>query len=161
MSVPIAERPIAPKGYGYSTKRTGMLEWHLVREALAAAQLYWIATRRPDGGPHIHPIWGGWVGDHLYFEGGDTTRWARNLARDQRVGFGVESQGLHISGRGVVDNTPAGNDFEALTANYAGKYSYRPQTDQFYRVKPSVIIALAMTSMEEFASTPTRFRFGS
>ena len=161
MSDPIAERPLAPKAYGYSTKRKGMLPWDLVREALAAANLYWIGTKRPDGGPHLHPIWGGWVGNHLYFEGGDTTRWARNLDGDQRVSFGVESQRLHISGRGVVEVSAAGDDFKALVANYAGKYSYQPETDQFYRVNPSVIIALAMTSLEQFAATPTRFRFES
>jgi nitroimidazol reductase NimA-like FMN-containing flavoprotein (pyridoxamine 5'-phosphate oxidase superfamily) len=138
-----------------------MLPWDRVREALAGANLYWIATKRPDGGPHLHPIWGGWVGNHLYFEGGDTTRWARNLASDKRVGFGVDSQGLHISGRGVVEISAAGEDFKALAANYASKYTYQPETDQFYRVNPEVVIALAMTSLEEFAVTPTRFRFES
>jgi len=159
MNDPVVERPRAPKGYGYSTQPEGMLEWGRVREALAAANLYWIATKRPDGGPHLHPIWGGWVGSHLYFEGGDTTRWARNLEGDKRVGFGVESKGLHISGRGVVEYTQAGADFKALAANYVSKYPYKPQSDQFFRVTPTIVIALGMTSMEEFAATPTRFRF--
>ncbi|MEX2624972.1 MAG: pyridoxamine 5'-phosphate oxidase family protein [Acidimicrobiia bacterium] len=159
MTDPVAERPQAPAGYGYSTEPKGMLDWVRVREALAAANVYWIATKRPDGAPHLHPIWGGWVGSHLYFEGGPTTKWARNLAGDLRVGFGVESKGLHISGRGVVEYTGAGADFKALANNYVGKYPYKPTTDMFYRVAPTVIIALSMSSMEEFASTPTRFRF--
>lgn len=159
MTEPVVDRPRAPGGYGYSTEPEGMLDWGRVRDALTTANLYWIATRRPDGGPHLHPIWGGWVGQHLYFEGGDTTRWARNLAGDYRVGFGVESQGLHISGRGVVEYTAAGPDFKALANNYVSKYPYKPTTDQFYRVAPIVIIAIGMTSLDEFAATPTRFRF--
>ena len=155
----VTERPQAPDGYGYSTKPKGMLGWETVREALAAANLYWIGTSRPDGGPHIHSIWGGWIGHHLYFEGGETTRWARNLAMDPRVSFGVDSNGLHISGRGVMERGPAGDDFEALVANYGSKYDYKPQTDSFYKVSPEIIIALNMSSMEEFASSPTRFRF--
>jgi hypothetical protein len=136
-----------------------MLSWERVAAALAGAALYWIGTVRPDGGPHLHSIWGGFVGTHLYFEGGPTTRWARNLAADPRVSFGVESEGLHISGRGVTARQGAGDDFAALVANYGDKYDYRPENDDFYRVAPEVIIALDMSSMEAFAESPTRFRF--
>jgi hypothetical protein len=136
-----------------------MLIWEAVRDALAGANLYWIGTVRPDGGPHLHSIWGGWVGHHLYFEGGETTRWARNLAEDPRVSFGVDSNGLHISGRGSVERGPAGDDFTSVVANYGSKYDYKPESDDFYIVRPLVVIALNMSSMAEFASSPTRFRF--
>ena len=155
----VTERPQAPVGYGYSTEPKGMLSWETVRDALGEATLYWIGTNRPDGAPHLHPIWGGWVGHILYFEGGETTRWAKNLARDPRVSFGVESNGLHINGRGVVERGPAGDEFKKVVANYGGKYEYKPQTDAFYKVTPEVVIALNMSSLENFASTPTRFRF--
>jgi len=155
----VTERPQVPSDYGYATGPKGMLEWEVVREALTAAKVYWIGTIRPDGAPHVHPIWGGWVGHHLYFEGGETTRWAKNLAKDPRVGFGAEVGGLHISGRGVAERAPAGDDFEALVANYGSKYQYKPQTDAFCKVTPDAVIAIDMTSLEDFASSPTRFRF--
>ncbi len=136
-----------------------MLDWARVRDALAGATIYWIGTIRPDGSPHIHSIWGGFVDDHLFIEGGDTTRWARNLASDRRVAFGAETGGLHINGRGRAEIAPAGNSFEALADNYAGKYDYRPEEDRFWRIDPSVIIALDMSSLESFASSPTRFAF--
>ena len=75
MSAPVTSRPTAPKAYGFSTQKKGMLSWEKVRDALAAATLYWIGTTRPDGSSQIHPIWGGWVGETGYFEGGDTTRY--------------------------------------------------------------------------------------
>jgi nitroimidazol reductase NimA-like FMN-containing flavoprotein (pyridoxamine 5'-phosphate oxidase superfamily) len=160
MSEPIASRPQAPKAYGYSTKTKGMLPWEEVRDALAAADIFWIGTTRPDGSSHIHPIWGGWVDETGYFEGGPTTRWGRNLAADKRVSFGMEANGMHISGRGVVSQGAAGNSFEELAANYAKKYDYQPEKDgHFWRIAPEVIIALKVGSMDEFMNTPTRFTF--
>lgn len=160
MSAPVTSRPTAPKAYGFSTQKKGMLSWEKVRDALAGATLYWIGTTRPDGSSQIHPIWGGWVGETGYFEGGDTTRWARNLAGDPRVSFGVDSEGMHISGRGVVTKGQAGDHFAALVANYEAKYEYRPEGDgSFWRIAPDVIIALDMSSMESFATSPTRFAF--
>jgi hypothetical protein len=157
---PIASRPQAPKAYGYSTKKKGMLPWDEVRNALAEAYVYWIGTTRPDGSSHIHPIWGGWVGQTGYFEGGETTRWARNLASDKRVSFGVDSDGMHISGRGTVSQGEAGDDFDVLKDNYASKYEYYPEADgSFWRIAPIVVIALRMSSMDAFMNSPTRFTF--
>lgn len=162
MTMPRVERPDAPKAYGYSTKPAGMHPWERVASAIAAAHIYWIGTVLPDGGPHQHPIWGGFVGTTLYFEGGPTTRWGRNLGDRPVASFGVESEGLHISGRGPVSKGAAGDDFKALRANYAGKYQafgYSPSNDDFYRLNAEVIIAIDASSMEAFASSPTRFRF--
>lgn len=159
MSTPTAERPRAPEAYGYSQNPEGMLDWDRVASAIAAANIYWIATILPDGSPHTHSIWGGFAGETLYFEGGPTTRWARNLAANPLASFGVEAEGLHVSGRGKVGKGPAGGEFSALRANYGRKYNYEPENDDFYRLRPEVIIALDMSSMESFASSPTRFRF--
>jgi hypothetical protein len=157
---PVASRPQAPKAYGFSSQKQGMLTWEQVHEALASASLYWIGTTRPDGASHMHPIWGGWVAQTGYFEGGDTTRWARNLARDPRISFGVESDGYHVSGRGTVSKGAAGENFAALTANYQAKYDYFPESDgSFWRIAPELIIAFNLDQPGGFANTPTRFRF--
>lgn len=156
---PIRERARAPKGYGFSTSPVGMLEWSRVESALAEADVLWLGTVRPDGGPHMTSIWGVWVDEHLFFEGGDDTRWARNLAADPRLGFGVASNGLHISGRGAVVKAAAGPAFAAVADAYGAKYQYRPQEDRFNRVDPEVVIALDLGSLEAFASSPTRFRW--
>ena len=76
-----------------------------------------------------HPSHLGWLGRprSCYFEGGPTTRWGRNLATIPRVSFGVESNGMHISGRGSVTRGRAGDEFDRLLANYGGKYDYKPE----------------------------------
>lgn len=156
---PRADRPRVPEAYGFSNEPEGMLDWDTVSEAIAGASVYWIGTVRPDGSPHMHSIWGGFVGNALYIEGGDTTRWARNIASEPRVSFGVESHGLHTSGRGRATRGPAGDLFGALADDYESKYDYRPSGDEFWRIEPSSIIALDMGSLQSFASTPTRFTF--
>lgn len=159
MTDPIRERPDAPAGYGYSKKPEGMLTWSEVESALATANVYFLSTIGSDSGPHTTPIWGAWVGHHLYFEGGDNTRWSKNLATDPRLSFGVDAEGLHISGKGTVERAKAGDSFKKVTANYASKYSYKPKQDDFRKLSPKVVIALNMSSMEAFANSPTRFRF--
>ncbi len=159
MTTPTRERPHAPADYGYSTEPEGMLTWSTVHEALAAATVYWIGTTRPDGSAHLHSIWGGFVSNHLYIEGGATTRWARNIAADPRLSFGVDSNGLHVSGRGVAHRGPAGKAFAELGAAYDNKYDYRPENDEFWTIAPSIVIALDMSSLESFATSPTRFTF--
>lgn len=159
MTEPVRERPVAPAGYGYSKKPEGMLDWSEVEAALASANVYFLSTIGPDGGPHTTPIWGAWVGHHLYVEGGDDTRWSKNLANNPLLSFGVDAGGLHISGKGTAERAKAGDSFKNVTTNYTSKYSYKPQRDEFVRLSPRVVIALNMSSMDAFANSPTRFRF--
>ena len=44
---------------------------------LRAAMNYWIATTRPDGRPHVAPVWGVWLDDGLWF--GTMGQKVRNL----------------------------------------------------------------------------------
>jgi hypothetical protein len=137
------------------------MNWSDVAAALAAAPVYFLSTISPDGGPHTTPIWGSWVGRHLYFEGGTDTRWSRNLQADHRLSFGVDSAGLHISGKGTVALGAAGDAFDEVKANYAEKYEYSPAADEFRVFSPRVIVALNFSSLESFTATPTKFRFPS
>jgi hypothetical protein len=158
---PIRERPMAPAAYGYSKGRKGMMDWSDVEAALAAAPVYFLSTISPDGSSHTTPIWGAWVGHHLYFEGGTDTRWSKNLGKDHRMSFGADSKGLHISGKGIVVSRPAAEAFNDVKANYASKYEYQPTSDDFRVFSPTVVIALNFTSLENFAQTPTKFRFSA
>jgi nitroimidazol reductase NimA-like FMN-containing flavoprotein (pyridoxamine 5'-phosphate oxidase superfamily) len=58
---------------------TGLLPWSWARAILERAPTYWIATVRPDGRPHVMPVWGGWGDDRAYLLGQRTARWSRNL----------------------------------------------------------------------------------
>src|SRR5688500_20229036 len=80
-----------------------MLEWSDADRILRGCRFYWIATTDADGRPHLVQQWAAWVDDHLYFEGSERTRWARNLARDARVAFGTQVGTRGVLGQGLGD----------------------------------------------------------
>src|SRR5262245_24690216 len=78
--MPKAGRPNMP-GYGLKTDRKNLLPWKWAKERLTQARNYFLATVRPDGRPHVMPIWGVWIGDAFYFSTGKTSVKGRNLAK--------------------------------------------------------------------------------
>ncbi len=85
MSSPQASRPELPMSYGVPTSTEGILSWSYVSQRLEQARNYWVATTRPDGRPHVVPVWGLWIDNAFYFGGVPTTRWARNVVMDSSV----------------------------------------------------------------------------
>ena len=49
----------------------------------------WLATINPDGSPHVNGVGAIWVDGTFWFETGDVSRKARNLARDPRCSLSV------------------------------------------------------------------------
>ncbi len=65
----------------YLTRDATSASWAEARGRLADTDLYWLATVRPDGLPHLVPILAVWVDGALHFVASRTSRKARNLAR--------------------------------------------------------------------------------
>ena len=57
----------------------GLLPWEWAAERLSVSHNYMVATTRPDGRPHVMPVWGVWLDDAFYFSTGRQSRKARNL----------------------------------------------------------------------------------
>ncbi len=166
---PKAGRPQGPKGYGIPETDEGLLSWSVINERLERARNYWVATTRPDGRPHVIPIWGAWVEGAVYFEGGSHTRWARNIAANPEVGVHLESGDEVVILEGVAEEIrkPARALFEQIDRQYASKYDYKPSDNLaspdaepfpeggLYAVRPRS--ALAWT---KFPQDVTRFSFG-
>jgi nitroimidazol reductase NimA-like FMN-containing flavoprotein (pyridoxamine 5'-phosphate oxidase superfamily) len=76
---PHVSRPYTADGYGIPDTLEGTLPWSWAEERLRDAPIYWVATVRPDGRPHVTPIWGVWVNGAFWMEGGPRTRRFRNL----------------------------------------------------------------------------------
>lgn len=64
MHEPPARRPHAPAGYFWEADR--LLPWSHAQQRLEEARNYWLATVRPDGHPHVTPVWGVWLDGALY-----------------------------------------------------------------------------------------------
>jgi hypothetical protein len=66
----------------YSSPDATPTEWSRGRAELAAAEVYWLSTVRPDGRPHVTPLLAIWLDGALYFCTGPEERKARNLAEN-------------------------------------------------------------------------------
>ncbi len=160
---PIARRrPGIPRAYGVAESDEGMLEWPVVAAAISGAPIYWVSTVSPGATPHLIPNWGAFVGDAAYIEGGDMTRWARNLTGgDGRVHIGVDHNGMQAMVRGIAGATDVDEATQtAIADNYDAKYPYRPTGNRFWRITPDHVLAWRTDTLEAFGTTPTQFDFG-
>jgi nitroimidazol reductase NimA-like FMN-containing flavoprotein (pyridoxamine 5'-phosphate oxidase superfamily) len=98
----------------------GTLTWDWARDRLERAMVYRMATADAGGAPHVIPIWGAWVNDRWYVEGGPT-RWKRNLRANPQLAINVEFGDEVVLVEGPAREV-AGIDeaeAEALLAGYA------------------------------------------
>jgi nitroimidazol reductase NimA-like FMN-containing flavoprotein (pyridoxamine 5'-phosphate oxidase superfamily) len=168
MAAPARDRPDLPKGY---IKRgpKGMLAWADADAILRLGRFYWLATTDPDGRPHLIQTWAAWIDGELWFEGSERTRWARNLARDPRVGFGTQTGTRAVMAEGTVtvarglEQDLAARIAKQYAAKYGRTFAYRPKPEQYmtghaFRARPTKVIAF---DVKRFDTSATRFRFGT
>jgi hypothetical protein len=166
LTTPVRDRPRLPEGY-ISPAPKGMLTWSGVQRILKTFPYLWIATTNADGSPHLVQQWGVWVDGVLYFEGSDRTRWARNLQRDPRLGFGVQNGDRAAYGEALVDivrgveHKLATKIAKQYTAKYGRVFKYRPKPQQYetghvFRARPIKLIAF---DVKKFNTSAARFTF--
>jgi nitroimidazol reductase NimA-like FMN-containing flavoprotein (pyridoxamine 5'-phosphate oxidase superfamily) len=164
MRGPRADRPHVP-GYGIPTSTDGLLSWAWARERLERALVYRLATSSPDGRPHLIPIWGAWVDDRWYVEGGPT-RWQRNLRANPWLAIEVESgsETVIVEGRASELVAPP---TELATRIVSGYAKYREPED--YAADPANWAAGGLWELvpdlafawSTFPKDMTRFTFGA
>jgi PPOX class probable F420-dependent enzyme len=157
MSEPAADRPHMP-GYGIAEDTEGMLPWAWARERLADTRNYFIASVRPDGRPHVMPVWAVWLDGRLWFSTARTSVKARNLYANPRITVTMErgNEALILEGTAAVeeDHAVLGPVWDA----YKAKYEWDVSGESMFRVTPGVALAF-IESAEEFATAATRWRF--
>jgi nitroimidazol reductase NimA-like FMN-containing flavoprotein (pyridoxamine 5'-phosphate oxidase superfamily) len=164
---PTAGRPYMPANYHIPATEAGTLPWRHARARLEHARIYWIATTRPDGRPHVTPVWGIWVDDRLYFDGNPQTRRGRNLAANPALVAHIESGGdgkdvVIVEGDAHEIQQPDHATTSRVALAYAAKYAaegYAPGPDMWdsgglYALRPRV--AFAWTDLSKDA---TRWQF--
>lgn len=150
-----------PAGYGVkATAREGMLPWSYVSDRMADSRNYWIATTRPDGRPHVAPVWGVWLDETFQFATDPGSRKGRNLAGNRHVAVHLESGDEVVVVEGTVkeitDSTALGEFADA----YEAKYQFRPDVSGeragVYAVLPRVVLAW---TEKDFPKSATRWDF--
>jgi PPOX class probable F420-dependent enzyme len=164
MAEPIASRPHMP-GYGTldAEQGTGLLPWSWARERLERSHDYWVATTRPDGRPHVMPVWGVFVDGEFWFSSGRKSRKARNLAANPACAITTDNayEPVVIDGTAevVFDSAGIGGFVTAINAKYKTDYSidfFNPAENACFRVRPSWAFALLES---DFTGSPTRWVF--
>ena len=99
-----------------------------VRALLEARNFGHVATVLPDGSPHSVAIWVGTEGDRVVFFTQETSRKARNLARDPRVALSIVDRDNPYSTawlRGRVAEKRTGEaalpTIDAISVRYTGQ----------------------------------------
>lgn len=157
---PKVSRPEAPPSYGFGKNSTRMLPWSHVVERLEEARYYWLATTRPDGRPHVTPLWGVWVHEALYFDGLPTTRWARNLAGNPALSVHLDNGDDVVILEGVVEDLTTDPQLgshivDAWNKKY-GRLHPDPSGSGILRLRPRTARAWSNESLED----GTRWQFG-
>lgn len=134
MPTPTAERPRMPDGYGLPDGTDGLLPWEEVDSRLRTSRVYWLATTRPDGRPHVVPRWGAWLDGCLHYDGSPATRHVRNLADNPHCAVHLEdgTQAVILEGTAGPAAPPPAGLGQRLSAEFSRKYGgqgYAPPPD--------------------------------
>ncbi len=154
-----APRPTRPQmpGYGVPSGTKGLLPWKWAERRLKNSHNYFLSTVRPDGSPHVMPIWGIWFEGAFYFSTGRESVKARNLAAHPRCVVCNELAHEAVIVEGVaVEITP---DLKRLGPPYEKKYpgwKLDPNLGPIFRVRPAVAFGMYE---EKFQQSATRWKF--
>src|SRR5262245_38782878 len=123
MTEPVASRPFMP-GYGIAAadEGVGLLAWAWAEERLSTSRNYWLATRWPDGRPHIMPVWAVWLDGALWFSSSNDSRKSRNLANDPRCSLTTDDSQNPVVVEGVAERLSTAAELEAMLAAENAKY---------------------------------------
>ena len=165
--MPTSDRPSMPDGYGIPATHGGLLTWDRVEPRLVESKVYWMATTRPDGRPHVMPRWGVWVDGKLWYDGSPHTVHAQNLTSNPNVALHLEdgTRAVIVEGTSHAATPPPSDLAHRLSAEFIRKYAadgYSPGPDSWSDDVAgglSVFTAAKALAWFSFPTDVTRFRF--
>jgi Pyridoxamine 5'-phosphate oxidase len=147
--------------------------WAEALGLLEVANRYWLATVRPDGRPHVMPLFGVWLDGAFYFTAGERTRKARNLAINPQSVVNVDAPTLDLVVEGEAVKVTDAPTLRHVRDAYASKYGWPltiqggtffapygapsagPPPYDAYRFTPATAFGLGMT--EPYGATRWHF----
>jgi hypothetical protein len=143
MQQPKATRPNM-KGYGVPESAEGMLPWEWAHQRFSQSHNYLISTVKPDGSPHVVPIWGIWLDGAYYFSTSGTSRKARNLAHNPKCVVCTEKAEEAIILEGIAQVMSVSDVPPQAFVDYKAKYEWEldPKMGDIFRVQPKVVFAM-------------------
>jgi nitroimidazol reductase NimA-like FMN-containing flavoprotein (pyridoxamine 5'-phosphate oxidase superfamily) len=164
VEAPQASRPFMP-GYGTKgpTEGRGLLPWSWAEERLSKSHDYWVATARPDGRPHLMPVWGVWDDGAVWWSSSLGSRKARNVEASPRCTIATDNawEPVVLEGRAerVTDPDALARYIALENEKYDTDYTVDfldPSANALYRVAPTWVFSL---TEDDFEGSPTRWAF--
>lgn len=119
-------QPVTELDARFSTEDAAPKAWTEGRRQLERAEVYWLSTVRPDGGPHVTPLLAAWLDGALYFCTGPDERKAKNLAQNPRcvvtTGCNALGEGLDVVVEGEAVRTTDDEKLRRVAEAYLSKY---------------------------------------
>jgi len=160
MRPPKAGRPVMPSDYGIRKGAKGLLSWTHVDERMSGSRNYWVSTTRPDGRPHVMPVWGVWIERTFYFGTDRRSRKGRNLAQQPAITVHLESGDDVVIVEGVAAPVTDALLLATVDDAYNSKYGMRvvghPGDTGIYSVSPGTVFAWRE---KDFPVSATRWVF--
>ena len=124
----------------YSDPRAVATSWEETHRVLETAELFWLATVRADGRPHVTPVVGVWHDGALYFSTGDTEQKTINMQGNPHVilttGCNTWNSGLDVVVEGAAVRITDQSALERLASVWAtkwdGRWKYKVSDGYFY-----------------------------
>lgn len=151
--------PITTIDRRYSDATAIATPWEDAVAMLDSAEIFWLSTVRPEGGPHVTPLIAAWVDGALWFATGDQEQKARNLTQQPRVaittGCNAYATGLDIVVEGIAEITNDDAQLQCVADRYVAKYDWHFTVSNgtlndgsghpavVYRVRPQVAYGFA------------------
>jgi general stress protein 26 len=121
-----ASTPTTELDARYGAEGVAPTPWTTVEQALGGAELYWLTSVRPSGGPHMTPLIGVYADGALHFCTGPEEQKARNIAANPAVLMSTGANTLHAGLDVAIEGTatPVTDDarLRALAAAWEDKY---------------------------------------
>ena len=162
MNAPRTGRPYMP-GYGeYATKGQGLIPWPWAEERLKSARVYFVATVRPDGRPHVMPVWGIWMDSAFHFCTSPTSRKVRNLAANPHCVVHIEPGEETVIVEGNAEEVKGREQWARFIETYDLKYDWHnwdlENSQAIYTVRPTVAFGILEDTDDDTGSL-TRWTF--
>jgi PPOX class probable F420-dependent enzyme len=152
-------------GYGIlpADQDSGLLPWSWAEDRLRKSHEFWLSTVRPDGRPHLMPVWAVWDGVKLTFSSSRRSVKIRNLAAGSTVSVATDDalSPVVIEGaaRIVADEPGLRRFLDTMNAKYRTDYGIdflNPEANSVAEVTPRWAFGL---KENDFSGSPTRWIF--
>jgi general stress protein 26 len=161
--------PVAELHPQFSSPGATFTPWSEARRQLEEAKIYWLSTVRPDGRPHVTPLFSVWLDGALYFCTGPSERKAKNLAHNSHCAITTGCnviEGLDLVVEGDAVNVRDEDKLQRVADRYASKYDwhYTVRDGGFYGEGGlALVYEVALTTAFGFGKgesfSQTRWRF--